>query len=116
MGQYKDYLDASHQFDAWLKEIWNYIQLDPQYKDKTTLLITTDHGRGEKNRWTAHEKEVPGSDEIWFAVMGPDISAKGEIQSRMRLYQKQLSQTIASILGLTFKAKHSVAEKIDLFK
>ena len=116
LGQYKDYLDAAHQFDAWLKEIWNYVQSDPQYKDKTTLLITTDHGRGENNRWTAHEREVPGSDEIWFAVMGPDISAKGEIKKRMNLYQDQLAQTIASILGLDFKAEHTVNKKIKLLK
>lgn len=115
-GQYKKYLDAAHQFDKWLKEIWDFVQSDPQYKDKTTLLITTDHGRGESNRWTAHERAVHGSDEIWMAVMGPDIPAKGEIKIKQQLYQEQMAQTIASLLGLHFKAKHPIADKIDLKK
>ena len=28
-GQYRSYLDAARQFDAWLKQIWDFIQKDP---------------------------------------------------------------------------------------
>lgn len=30
------------------KKIWEFVQTDPQYKNKTALLITVDHGRGDK--------------------------------------------------------------------
>lgn len=115
-GHYRDYLEAAHQFDAWLKDIWNFIQNDPQYKNKTSLFITVDHGRGDLNKeqWRDHGSEIPGADEIWFAVMGPDISAKGEIKSQMQIYQKQFAQTIASLLGLKFTAAHPVAEKVNI--
>ncbi len=46
-GQYRSYLDAAHQVDAWIKQIWDLVQNDPQYRNKTTLFITTDHGRGD---------------------------------------------------------------------
>src|ERR1700740_2433971 len=46
-GNYKMYLNQAHQEDTFLKELWQYIQTDPTYKDKTTLIITCDHGRGE---------------------------------------------------------------------
>jgi hypothetical protein len=36
---YRSYLDAAHQVDAWIKEIWDYVQNDPQYKDKTALVF-----------------------------------------------------------------------------
>ncbi len=113
-GNYKNYLDAAHQFDQWLQDIWNYIQNDPQYKDKTTLFITTDHGRGDKNKnqWTSHGSSIPGAGEIWFAAIGPDTEAKGEIKTNGQFYQKQFAQSIASFLGLTFVAEHPVEERI----
>lgn len=113
-GQYKSYLDAAHQFDAWVKSIWNYVQNDPQYKNNTSLFITTDHGRGDKNKdqWTDHGSDVPGANEIWFAVMEPNVPAKGEVNSSLQLYQKQFAQTIASLIGLQFTADHPVAAKV----
>jgi hypothetical protein len=36
---YRSYLDAAHQVDAWIKEIWDFVQNDPQYKDKTALVF-----------------------------------------------------------------------------
>lgn len=112
-GLYKNYLDAIHQFDAWLQDIWNYLQSDPQYKNKTTLIITTDHGRGYGNRWTAHEREVRGSDEIWMAAIGKGILPKDEISTHTQLYQNQIAATVANLLGLNFSADHPIAEKID---
>ena len=114
-GHYKDYLEAAHHFDKWVKDIWEYIQSDPQYKNKTTLLITVDHGRGDKvkEEWTDHGSDVEGAHEIWFSVMGPDTPAKGEMKNSMQIYQKQFAQTIASFLGLKFTATHPVAVKIS---
>ncbi|HEX3386970.1 MAG TPA: alkaline phosphatase family protein, partial [Mucilaginibacter sp.] len=48
-GNYKLYLDEAHAEDAYIKELWDYVQSDPFYKDKTTLIITCDHGRGDAN-------------------------------------------------------------------
>ncbi len=114
-GHYKDYLDAAHQFDAWLNEIWNYLQNDPQYKNNTSLFITVDHGRGNVNKdeWTDHGSDIPDAHEIWFGVISPQVPAKGEMKNEMRIYQKQFAQTIASLIGLTFTASHPVAEKIN---
>ena len=118
-GQYRFYLDAGKQVDAWINEIWNYVQSDPFYRNKTTLLITSDHGRGDiiKDEWTSHSNKIQGADEIWFAAIGPDTPARGEIKSDMQLYQQQFAQTIAKILGYTYKAKHPIADEIlYLFK
>ncbi len=118
-GQYRSYLDAGHQVDAWLKEIWKFVQSDPQYKNKTTLLITTDHGRGDinKDEWTSHNNKIQDAHEIWFAAIGPDAPARGELKSEMQLYQQQFAQTIAKLLGYTYEAKHPIADEIlYLFK
>lgn len=112
--QYRSYLDAAHQFDAWIKEIWDFVQSDPQYKNKTTLFITTDHGRGDKlkEKWTSHGESVEGADQIWFAVLGPNTPAAGEMKTDVQLYQKQFAQTMAKLMGYTFTAEHPVADEI----
>lgn len=115
-GRYKDYLDAAHMVDKWIKDIWDYVQRDPFYKNKTAIFITTDHGRGDlkKEEWTSHNNKIKDSYQIWFAAMGPGIKAKGEVKASQQLYQKQFAQTMAAILGLNFRCEHPVAEKIEL--
>ncbi len=117
-GQYRDYLNAANMVDKWIKDIWNYVQSDPFYKNKTAILITTDHGRGDikKEEWTSHNNKISDSYQIWMAAIGPGIKNKGEVKSDQQLYQKQVAQTIASLLGFTYKAAHPVAEKIELNK
>ena len=97
-SEYRSYLDAGRQVDAWLKQLWDYVQSDPVYKNKTTLFITTDHGRGDN--------------EIWFAVIGPDTPVRGELNTEMQLYQQQFAQTIAKLVGYTYSAAHPVADEI----
>lgn len=113
-GYYKFYLDAAHQVDVWIKDIWTYVQSNPQYRDKTALFITTDHGRGDLNKeeWTDHGSGVKDAYQIWFAAMGPGIAPSGDQKNNVQLYQDQFAQTIAKLLGYTYKASHPVSPEI----
>lgn len=115
-GDYKSYLDRAHQEDGYIKELWNMIQNDSFYKDKTTLLITCDHGRGDipLEKWRDHGADVKNSEQTWFAVIGPDTQASGEIKTQTITYHKQLAQTMAQLLGFDFKANagHEVGDAI----
>jgi hypothetical protein len=115
-GRYKDYLAAAHHVDTWLKSIWDYLQSTEQYRNKTALLITVDHGRGDqvKSTWTDHGQSVPDAHEIWFALIGAGIPAKGEVKQAGQVFQKQLAQTLANLMGFEFKADHPVGEAIRL--
>jgi hypothetical protein len=42
---------------TWIKEIWNYVQNDPQYKDKTALVFT-DHGHGDTVKQNGQVMEI----------------------------------------------------------
>ena len=112
-AHYKDYLNAAHQVDSWLNDIWNFIQNDPMYRNKTLLFITVDHGRGEGDDWTSHNNKIPNSNQIWFAAIGPGILQKGEVKKDMQLYQKQYAQTIAHLLGMSFTCEHPVADGFE---
>ncbi|RKR84260.1 hypothetical protein BDD43_4491 [Mucilaginibacter gracilis] len=113
-GNYKFYLDRAHQEDGFIKQLWAIIQSDPIYKDKTTLIITCDHGRGDTlDGWRSHGKDVPNSEQTWFAVIGPDTPPTGEMKD-ISTSHKQLAQTISKLLGFDFKVKagHEVGDAI----
>lgn len=114
-GSYRFYLDGIHQIDEWIGETWAYLQSQRAYRNNTALLVTVDHGRGDKvkSEWTDHGSGVEGASGIWFAAMGPGIVPKGEIEEDMQLYQKQLTQTMARMLGVRFTADHPIAEPVE---
>ena len=113
-GYYRSYLDAAHLVDKWIKEIWAFLQSDPQYKNKTAIFITTDHGRGDINKkeWTDHGSGIADAYQIWFAAMAPGISPSGEQKNNVQLFQDQFAQTIAKLLGVTYKASHPISPEI----
>jgi hypothetical protein len=113
-GRYDEYLKAAHRADEMINELWQWIQSQPGYKDQTTLLITTDHGRGSgKRNWREHQLVAPGSAQIWFAVIGPDTPAFGEIKFKSRFQQKQIAKTIAAFLGLHYQNRLPVGEVVQ---
>lgn len=116
-GNYKMYLSQAHQEDAYLQELWNYLQSDPVYKNKTTLIVTCDHGRGDVplDNWRSHGSGIKNSEQTWFAVIGPDTPADGIIKTQTTTYHKQLAQSMARFLGFDFKAHadHEVGDAIE---
>jgi hypothetical protein len=112
-ARYDQYLQHASDADRMIANLWYYIQSNPMYKDKTALLITTDHGRGKKtHQWHAHNFMTPGSGQTWLAAIGAGVDVKGELKVPSQLYQKQIAATIASLLGVHF-AKTDFAPKID---
>jgi hypothetical protein len=112
-SRYDNYLQEAAQVDKMIADLWYFIQTSPNYKNNTTLLITTDHGRGYKNnQWNKHSFLVKGSGEAWLAVIGPGIEPMGEIKVPQQLYQKQIANSIATLLGVSFKTEHPVAQGI----
>jgi hypothetical protein len=102
--RYDLYLDAAHKADRFLAETWQAVQQVPQYRGKTALLVTTDHGRGATRLdWTDHGKGVVGAEFVWVAVMGPDTPALGE-RADVAVTQSQVAATIARLLGEDFNA------------
>ena len=106
-GRYDHYLRSAHQTDKWIQELWEYLQSDPFYRGKTSILITTDHGRGESpmTEWKSHGTIYRGSDAIWMAALGPNIPAKGEVKIEQQLYQNQVAKTLAKLLGYHYSSE-----------
>ena len=113
-GRYDEYLKSASEADRMIEALWKWTQLQPEYKDKTTFFITTDHGRGMgKNTWKTHKIVAPGSRHIWFAVLGPDTPAFGELKFKGKYYQKQVAKTLGAFLGMQFQPRRNSGEVIQ---
>ena len=88
-------------FDDALRDLWSTLQSTEPYRGRTTLVVTTDHGRGQGlEDWTSHGSEVPGSEETWIAVFGPDTPNRGELQNIPAYTQSHIAATILRFYGL----------------
>jgi len=104
-GRYDLVLHSAHTFDQFVEELWQHLQALPAYRDRTTFIITTDHGRGSGLvEWKEHGVEQKGSENIWIAVMGPDTPARGERGAGGELHQAQIAATVAAFLGKDYRA------------
>jgi hypothetical protein len=119
-GCYDQYLKSAHRTDAYIREIWNYLQTDPYYKNQTTLLITTDHGRGDgqegNHSWQSHGKEIINSDQTWFIAIGNAIKAQGEKNENEQHYTNQVAATLAQIMHIPFEKNNAGKSMDNLFK
>jgi hypothetical protein len=103
-GRYDLYLKAAHRFDQYAGELWETLQQMPEYRGATTLILTTDHGRGSgKKTWRSHGRRVPESQYIWMAFLGPGVPALGPRARTQTVTQAQLAATIAGLLGEDFR-------------
>jgi hypothetical protein len=104
---YEMYLNAAHRTDGYIREIWETIQALSAYAGKTSLVITTDHGRGSTDKdWSKHGSGVKGSEYTWIAVLGSDTQAKGVITGE-NVTQGQVAATVAALLGEDYHGAQS---------
>ncbi len=109
-GRYDRYLQAAHRVDAYVRQLWQLVQSLPGYRDKTTLLVTADHGRGSGPKgWREHGKDTAGAEYIWLAALGPDTAALGERSDTEPMWQKQVAATVAGFLGEDYCAAFPAA-------
>jgi phosphopentomutase len=115
-NEWPEYLEAIRKTDKIALDLWNFIQADSVYKDKTTLLITNDHGRhteGHKDGFVNHGDGCLGCRTIYLVALGPDFKQNIVIDGGYD--QLDISKTIAEMLH--FKMPTSKGEVMDkLFK
>ncbi|MGH8203625.1 MAG: alkaline phosphatase family protein, partial [Steroidobacteraceae bacterium] len=96
-----DYLKLA---DGQLAGLWQTLQSMDEYRDKTTLVVTVDHGRGRTPAdWAEHGREYGGSEDIWVAIVGPDTPAIGEAKDFPAVTQSDIAATMLQYLGLDWR-------------
>lgn len=99
--RYDRLIEDLHLMDTLLEDLWTTLQSMDAYRDKTTLIITTDHGRGlTAQDWAEHDVSIPGSQDIWVAVIGPDTPDVGELAPAPAAHQSDIAATLLQFFGL----------------
>jgi hypothetical protein len=80
----------------------------PEYRDRTTLIFSPDHGRGSatggKQSWRNHAADIDGAEMIWVALLGPDTPALGERHNIQPVTESRIAATLAAFLGEDYAA------------
>ena len=104
-GRYDRVLQSLQTYDGYLRTLWTWLQAQDDYRDRTALVVTVDHGRGRSpGDWSKHGADVPGADEIWIACIGPDWPHRGEWSDVPPVSATQIAATLTRALGLDFTA------------
>lgn len=127
-GDYEAYLAAASAADAFLREIWEAYQANPRTAGRTTMIVTSDHGRGasENNRWTGHGSGrwrrivVPGlrhdgSDAIFIAARGPEIAATSAYTMEHCATLAQVAATALTSIDALDLVQQDMAPALDVF-
>jgi hypothetical protein len=114
-NNWKGYIQGIKDTDGYVWEIWNLINSDSTYKDKTTLIVTNDHGRhlnGIKDGFINHGDACEGCRHINFFAAGPDF--KKNLIIDMEHSQVDVPATVSRLLGFPMPVTEGKALN-DLF-
>jgi predicted AlkP superfamily pyrophosphatase or phosphodiesterase len=117
-GNYEAYLKSANNTDGLIKDLWNFTQNDPFYKDNTIFIISTDHGRGTQplENWRHHGSKINGADQVWLIVFGNGVDALGEATNKKQLFSTQIAPTLLNVLDPTIKDAEMKAKPLNVFK
>jgi hypothetical protein len=109
-GRYDRVLETFARTDGYLGELWTWLQSQADYRDRTHLLITTDHGRGRTVAdWRNHGAKVDGAEDTWMAFISPRLARRGEWSEQGPIWSSQAAATMASWMGLDWRAAYPEA-------
>jgi hypothetical protein len=97
-GNYPGYVRALRTYDVWLDSLMRSLDGMGAYGKDTTLIVTTDHSRGEGDGWTSHGSQPDTEKEVFLFVRGPGFQAKGITTSQAT--HAHIRPTIEKILGV----------------
>jgi hypothetical protein len=99
-GEWDNYLAAIRQADSLVALLWQKLQSDSLYSNRTTLFVTNDHGRHDDQHggFQHHGDSCNGCRHIMLLALGPDFPAGMEVTDPRS--QIDVFQTAAGILGL----------------
>ncbi len=98
-NDWEGYLQAIKDVDQYIFELFNFIEQDAYYKDKTTFFVTNDHGRHldtVADGFKSHGDSCEGCKHINLFSYGPDFNTDVIYSTRRDLLD--ISATIEELL------------------
>jgi hypothetical protein len=98
---YPTYGEILRRYDAYLAELVSEIDAQMAMGRRVTLIVTTDHGRGEGAEWVEHRWNIQGTARAWLFAMGHGIAAQGHLIGAAQRTHFDIRPTVEHLLGLT---------------
>jgi len=103
--RYDRVLEALYRTDTYVRELWEWLETQDDYRGRTTILFATDHGRGDfPANWMHHNDKLEGAAFVWLAAAGAGVKARGEFTPESELGNHQVAATLAWLLGRDYRA------------
>ena len=101
-GAFSLYVDAIRRSDRICADLWKAIQANPEYKDRTNLIILPDFGRDSDqeaggNGFQHHRTGDALSRTTWMLALGPDVRQNTVVDRAIESID--LAPTLATLLG-----------------
>ncbi|PRY12671.1 sulfatase-like protein [Pontibacter ummariensis] len=103
-GNWDYYLRGISRSDRYVKQLWDFLRKDKNYRKNTTLLITNDHGRhldSVAGGWVDHGDGCEGCRHVSLLALGPDFKKGKTVQAAYSLVD--VAPTVALLMGLGFE-------------
>jgi hypothetical protein len=112
-GAFSLYIDGIQRSDRLCLELWQTIQNDPEYANKTAMFILPDFGRDSDidsggNGFQHHRTGDPMSRTTWMMALGPGIRQNVVVDRQVE--STDLVPTLSALLG--FDARYSRGKPI----
>jgi Sulfatase len=99
-GNWDRHVKAIRHQDELLAELWEEIQSNPHYRDRTAFFLTNDHGYhldGVHEGFAEHGDSCEGCRHIMLLALGPDIREGAVVETPA--YQTDIAPTVGELLG-----------------
>jgi len=100
-GDSVNYFSSISHADQLVLRLWKKIQSDSLYANRTTMIVTSDHGRHDNlhGGWQDHGDYCRGCRHIIFLAIGPDIK-RNTVVTTLR-DQIDIAPTVGALLNFT---------------
>jgi len=101
-GKWSAYTNAILDVDTIIYYLWLKIQSMPYYQDKTTLIVTNDHGRfldGNGTGFQGHGGTDDGNRHLMFLAIGPNIKTGAQLDMSRELID--IGPSMAAMIGIS---------------
>ncbi|MFQ6617190.1 MAG: alkaline phosphatase family protein [Fidelibacterota bacterium] len=107
-GVWESYTQAIQRVDSHVGILWSKIQESSNYRNRTAMIVTNDHGRhdDEHGGFQNHGGDDEGCRHIMLLAVGPDFK-KGYTSNKYRTI-RDIAPTIGYLLG--FETEYSTGE------
>ena len=97
-NDYPGYINSLKIYDGYIDRLISTLNKLGAYGDQTTLIVTTDHSRGEGSRWTSHGYDDNANKNVFLFATGRGIKKLGKEKSKTT--HGQIKPTIEYLMGL----------------